>query len=351
MFGATGDLARRKLLPGLLHLFQAGLLPRRGGSSARRWRSTTGGVRRLHARGRPRVQSPAPRPRSSGTPSRPCCATCPAVAAPRRWRRPSRRPRRSWTVEVATAALPQRAAQGGAGGGAAARRGQAGRAVAGSSWRSRSAPTWRRRGRSTPRCTRSSTRSRSSGSTTSSARRRRRTSWRSGSRTACSSRSGTATTSTTCRSTCPRTLGLEHAAPRSTRPPAPTATWSSPTCSRCWPSWRWSRPPRWSHGPISEEKLKVFRSMKPIEPHNVVRGQYLGYREMDGVARGLRHRDLHRAQGARSTTGAGPACRSSCAPARSWPRARGSSRSRSRSRRARCSRRAPGVGAARARTT
>src|SRR5260370_16632220 len=27
MFGATGDLARRKLLPGLLHLSQAGLLP------------------------------------------------------------------------------------------------------------------------------------------------------------------------------------------------------------------------------------------------------------------------------------------------------------------------------------
>ena len=27
MFGATGDLARRKLLPGLLHLFQTGLLP------------------------------------------------------------------------------------------------------------------------------------------------------------------------------------------------------------------------------------------------------------------------------------------------------------------------------------
>ena len=27
LFGATGDLARRKLLPGLLHLFEAGLLP------------------------------------------------------------------------------------------------------------------------------------------------------------------------------------------------------------------------------------------------------------------------------------------------------------------------------------
>ena len=27
LFGATGDLARRKLLPGMLHLFQTGLLP------------------------------------------------------------------------------------------------------------------------------------------------------------------------------------------------------------------------------------------------------------------------------------------------------------------------------------
>ena len=43
-----------------------------------------------------------------------------------------------------------------------------------------------------------------------------------------------------------------------------------------------------------------------------------------------------------STTGAGPACRSTCAPARRWPRASASSRSPSRRRRARCSRRAPG---------
>jgi len=35
---------------------------------------------------------------------------------------------------------------------------------------------------------------------------------------------------------------------------------------------------------ISEEKNKVFRSMLPIEPANVVRGQYLGYREEHGVA-------------------------------------------------------------------
>jgi glucose-6-phosphate 1-dehydrogenase len=36
--------------------------------------------------------------------------------------------------------------------------------------------------------------------------------------------------------------------------------------------------------PISDEKLKVFRSMQPLEPHNAVRGQYLGYREHPDVA-------------------------------------------------------------------
>jgi glucose-6-phosphate 1-dehydrogenase len=37
-------------------------------------------------------------------------------------------------------------------------------------------------------------------------------------------------------------------------------------------------------GPISDEKLKVFRSMRPIEPHDVVRGQYNGYRGKEEVA-------------------------------------------------------------------
>jgi glucose-6-phosphate 1-dehydrogenase len=36
---------------------------------------------------------------------------------------------------------------------------------------------------------------------------------------------------------------------------------------------------------ISDEKNKVFRSLLPINPENVVRGQYNGYREEDGVAR------------------------------------------------------------------
>jgi glucose-6-phosphate 1-dehydrogenase len=37
-------------------------------------------------------------------------------------------------------------------------------------------------------------------------------------------------------------------------------------------------------GPIGEEKLKVFRSMRPIEPSDVVRGQYAGYLGQDAVA-------------------------------------------------------------------
>jgi glucose-6-phosphate 1-dehydrogenase len=35
---------------------------------------------------------------------------------------------------------------------------------------------------------------------------------------------------------------------------------------------------------ISEEKNKVFRSMLPIQPTDVVRGQYTGYRNEEGVA-------------------------------------------------------------------
>jgi glucose-6-phosphate 1-dehydrogenase len=35
--------------------------------------------------------------------------------------------------------------------------------------------------------------------------------------------------------------------------------------------------------PIGEEKSKVFRSLKPIMPTDVVRGQYIGYRAEDGI--------------------------------------------------------------------
>jgi glucose-6-phosphate 1-dehydrogenase len=37
-------------------------------------------------------------------------------------------------------------------------------------------------------------------------------------------------------------------------------------------------------GPISDEKNKVFRSIRPLDPANVVRGQYTGYRGLADVA-------------------------------------------------------------------
>src|SRR5271156_1196716 len=36
-------------------------------------------------------------------------------------------------------------------------------------------------------------------------------------------------------------------------------------------------------GPISEEKNKVFRSLTPVDPAHVVRGQFVGYRKEEGV--------------------------------------------------------------------
>ena len=75
--------------------------------------------------------------------------------------------------------------------------------------------------------------SRSSASTTTWARRRSRTSWRCGSPTRCSSRSGTATTSTTCRSRWPRT-SASAAGPGTTTASARRATSSRTTCCSCW---------------------------------------------------------------------------------------------------------------------
>jgi glucose-6-phosphate 1-dehydrogenase len=43
-------------------------------------------------------------------------------------------------------------------------------------------------------------------------------------------------------------------------------------------------PTELSAGPINEEKNKVFRSMRPLDPSQVVRGQYEGYRDVPGVA-------------------------------------------------------------------
>jgi len=37
-------------------------------------------------------------------------------------------------------------------------------------------------------------------------------------------------------------------------------------------------------GPLNDEQTKVFRSLEPVSPEDVVRGQYEGYRQEEGVA-------------------------------------------------------------------
>ena len=77
---------------------------------------------------------------------------------------------------------------------------------------------------------RSSTKTRSTASTTTWARRPSRTSWCSALPTAFSSRSGTECTSITCRSRWPKRWAWRGAAAITT-PPASSATWSKTTCS------------------------------------------------------------------------------------------------------------------------
>ena len=94
-------------------------------------------------------------------------------------------------------------------------------------------------------------------------------------------------------------------------------------------------PPRdYDADAVRDEKLKVLRALKPIGAAQVaamtVRGQYRAG-AIDGKAVPGYLEELGTAQAAprpsspsrrRSTTGAGPACRSICAPASAWRRAR-----------------------------
>ena len=175
LFGATGDLARRKLLPGLLHLFETGLMPELqvvGTSLDEHDRDSFVELRPTGDRRSTAATGPTPRGWQEFAKRLHW-----APGAERRRRhcvRRSRRPRREFGAQELRrlhylsvppkAALPVVHTAAGT---------PTWSSAAGSSWRSRSAPTWRRARDLNASCTRSSTRSRSSGSTTSSARRRR----------------------------------------------------------------------------------------------------------------------------------------------------------------------------------
>ncbi len=133
----------------------------------------------------------------------------------------------------------------------------------------------RRSGRWTRWSTRSWTSSRSTGSTTSWARRRPRTCTRCASRTACSPRCGTASTWSRCRSTCRRS----SASPTgrcSTMLPARSWTCWSRTCTRWRPRSQWNRRPRLDAMDLQAAREKVISCFRPLDPSEVVLGQFTG---------------------------------------------------------------------------
>jgi glucose-6-phosphate 1-dehydrogenase len=74
-------------------------------------------------------------------------------------------------------------------------------------------------------------------------------------------------------------------------------------------SWRWSRRCV-DPDSVRDEKVKVFRAIRPLSPRDLVRGQYAGYRRSRAWRPIRRWRRLRRC-GCRSIRGAGKGCRSS----------------------------------------
>ena len=230
LFGATGDLAKRKLLPGMAYLVPRSWLPKIRVVGTSLEDLTERRVPRADQGGRRLLRQPPTDRRAVGGLRQPHHLR-PAGRGSGGARRGGRRRRGRAGAGHPSAALSVGAAQGRQGRHHHAQGRRPGRAVPGGDGEAvRHRPgqrdrAQRLRARDVP------TSGRSSASTTSWARRRRRTSWPSASPTACSSRSGTATSSTTSRSTSPKS-SASMSGPTSTRAPAPSRTWSSPTCSR-----------------------------------------------------------------------------------------------------------------------
>ena len=73
-----------------------------------------------------------------------------------------------------------------------------------------------------------------------------------------------------------------------------------------------------TRGDSRTRSRRCFRAMPAADPTHYVRGQYDGYRGRGRCLPEFHHRDVRSACGWTSRTGAGPACRSSSAPARAF---------------------------------
>ena len=287
LFGATGDLAHRKVIPALYHLWRTNLLPHEFVLLAigRReydddtfraeirasleqfsrvlpldeaaWSSFSSHIRyhRLDFADAAGFDAPGRPGSTSSTSSAGRAATTSSTSPPS----PRSSPRSSASSGGSGSTTRSTTAAGG-----------------GSSSRSRSGTTWSPPRSSTARSARSSASRRSIASTTTWARRPSATCWSSGSATASSSRSGTGATSTTCRSPWPSRSASRTAA-RSTRRPARRATSSRTTSCSSSAWWPWSRRRPSRRTPCATRRS---RSCAPSARNqsdaakDVVRGQY-----------------------------------------------------------------------------
>jgi glucose-6-phosphate 1-dehydrogenase len=70
---------------------------------------------------------------------------------------------------------------------------------------------------------------------------------------------------------------------------------------------------------LKESQVALFRAVAEADPAHYVRGQYDGYRDVDGGRRRVRRPRPTRLCGSTSRTGAGRGCRSSSAPGSGFP--------------------------------
>ena len=120
------------------------------------------------------------------------------------------------------------------------------------------------------------------------------------------------------------------ASPTTTRP-ARCATWCRTTSCSCSASSPWKRPSSMDADAVRDEKLKVLRALKRINGNEApkhdgarpVSRRRFGRRPGQGLCRGARQATATPRPSSpsrpRSATGAGPAFRSTCAPASGWP--------------------------------
>ena len=127
-----------------------------------------------------------------------------------------------------------------------------------------------------------------------------------------------AATSRACRSRWPRASASRTAATSTTRSARCATSWSTTSC-RSSRRRRWSRRRAATRTTLKDAKSHVFRGDARRRPGALRARPVRRLPRRRRRRRGLDHRDVRGAAPARSTTGAGTACRSSSAPASTCP--------------------------------